>query len=448
MKKILLLLLLGFTSLTLSAQTLTLLNEVNFEFITNGLGDVGSSDCWGFVSPDGTDYAIIGNYNSVAFVRASDGLICDSIPAAALQDGYYHRDMVVHGNYCYCVSEMAGVNEGLMVFDLSTLPDSVSLVNVWTNNGQMIKSHNLDIDSATSHIYIEGDGNQGIDIVSVVDPVNPVKVGFVFVPGVHDAHARNDTLWVAEGQVPAYSVYDVSDKANPVLLGRVTDNQFGYCHNIWPSDDGKYFFTTEETAFKSVKVWDASDLNNITQLGTYLADNKLAHNVHVMGEYLFISHYTSGVTVVDWSNPLLPIEVAAYDTYPQNNIADFYGCWGAFPYTNNDYVYASNFEGKLFILQWDPLAVGIEDEEILTPGIPYPSVFEQMTNIPFQLEGASEVVINAYDLNGKKVAEVLRGTLPAGSYVQPWHSETLTSGVYLIELQIGEQKTTHRVVKR
>lgn len=448
MKKYLLIILCGLFSTSSFCQSLTLVNEVNFDFVTNGLGDVGSSDCWGWVSPDGTDYAIIGNYNSVAFVRASDGLICDSVPAAALQDGYYHRDMIVHGNYCYAVSEMAGVNEGLMIFDLSPLPDSVRFVGAWNNGGQLIKSHNLDIDTATSHLYIEGDGNQGVDIVSIVDPENPVKVGLIFVPGVHDVFARNDTVWVAEGSTPAYSVYDCTDKGNPILLGRITSNNFGYCHNIWPSENGKYFFTTEETSFKTVKVWDATNLSNIVQLGTYLGTNNLAHNVHVMGKYLFISHYTSGVTVVDWSNPGLPIEVAAYDTYPQNDISDFYGCWGTFPYTKNDYVYASNFEGKLFILQWDPVGVGLEDELELEVGIPYPSVFDHATNIPFELESAEHVEIIAYDQSGRQVAEILNADLAPGTYVQPWRATGLSAGVYLLELRTEDQHQTFRVVKQ
>lgn len=448
MKKYLLILFLGFLGSTSFGQSLTLLHEVQFDFVTNGLGDVGSSDCWGYTASDGTDYAIIGNYNSIAFVRASDGAILDSVPAAALQDGYYHRDMVVNGNYCYAVSEMAGTNQGLMIFDLSYLPDSVHFVGAWEDNGQLVKSHNIDIDTATSHLYIEGDGNQGIDIVSVVDPENPVKVGFIFVPGVHDMYARNDTVWVAEGSVPAYSIYDCTDKGNPIQLGRVMDNNFGYCHNIWPSDDGKYFFTTEETSFKSVKIWDANDLFNIVPLGTYLGTNNLAHNVHVVGEYLFISHYTSGVTVVDWSNPNMPIEVAAYDTYPQNDIADFYGCWGAYPYTNNGYVYASNFEGKLFILEWDPIAVGIEDELPVEAGLPYPSIFEHATNIPFILEGAEHVQIIAYDQAGRQVAEILNADFGAGNYVQSWRADGLSTGVYLLELRTGEDRQTFRVVKQ
>ncbi len=448
MKRNLLILLFGLLVSPTFGQSLTLLNEVQFGFITNGLGDVGSSDCWGWVAPDGTDYAIIGNYNNVSFVRAVDGQICDSIPAASLQDGYYHRDMVVMGNYCYAVSEMAGVNQGLMIFDLTPLPDSVRFVGAWDNGGQLIKSHNLDIDTATSHLYIEGDGNQGVDIVSIADPENPVKVGFIFVPGVHDVYARNDTVWVAEGYSPAYSIYDCTDKGNPVLLGRTTNNSFGYCHNIWPSDDGKYFFTTEETAFKTVKVWDATDMNNITQLGNYLGSNNLAHNVHVMGKYLFISHYTSGVTVVDWSNPSLPVEVAAFDSYPQNDIADFYGCWGTFPFTNDDYVYVSNFEGKLFILKWDALGVGLEEELNAEIGLPYPSVFAHATSIPFQLDGADHVRIVAYDQSGRQVAEILNTDLAAGSYVQSWRADGLSAGVYLLELQTGDQHQTFRVVKQ
>ncbi|MEM7039817.1 MAG: choice-of-anchor B family protein, partial [Bacteroidota bacterium] len=379
----------------LSGQSLNLLHTVTFPFVTNGFGDVGSSDCWGWTDQAGVDYAIIGNVDNVAFVRASDGAILDQVQAASSFDPYYHRDMVTHGNYCYVVAEMGGVNDGLQIIDLSYLPDSVHFVKSWDNNGQMERSHNIDIDSGSGHLYIEGDGNGGIDIVSIQDPENPVKVGFIPVPGVHDMHARNDTLWVAEGSVPAFSIYDVTDKGNPSLLGRVQDPSFGYCHNIWPSDDGRFFFTTEETSFKSVKVWDASNMANLVKRGEYLAPNNLAHNVHVMGKYLFISHYTSGVTIVDWSNPDVPVEVAAYDTYPQHDISDFFGCWGTYPYTNNGYVYASNFEGKLFILEWDE-TVSTEAPIADEPGLAYPNPFTSVTNIPFTLGPSLRALRNGH----------------------------------------------------
>ena len=93
----------------------------------------------------------------MAFIRASDGLVCDSIVAPELNNPSYHRDMVAFGQYAYCVSEQDGVNAGMMIFDLSPLPDSVRFVKAWTDNGTFTKSHNMDIDPATGYLYLEGD---------------------------------------------------------------------------------------------------------------------------------------------------------------------------------------------------------------------------------------------------------------------------------------------------
>lgn len=448
MKRSLLLFLLPLLSVSLWSQQLTLEREVNFAFITNSLGEVGSSDVWGWEASDGTEYAIIGNYNSVAFVRASDGLICDSIPAADQNDGYYHRDMVTYGNYAYCVSEMLGTNEGLMIFDLSPLPDSVRFVGSWTDNGNIVRSHNLDVDTAAGYLYIESDGTQGIDIVSIADPESPVRSGFISAPGIHDIHARNDTLWTAEGTSRQFRVFDVADKGNPILLGSVFDNTFGYCHNVWPSDDGRFFVTTEETANKSVKIWDASDMGNIQLRGTYLATNGLAHNVHVRGDYIYISHYTSGVTVVDWSDPDNPVEVAAYDTYPQNNVANFFGNWGATLPTPQGRVYASNFEGKLFILQWDPLAISVDTPVLLGQAAAYPNPFRGVVHIPLELDHSSPVTVQVYDAQGRLVTNLFSGELQAGRSILPWRSSSeLAKGMYVIEARIGETRHSWRVVR-
>lgn len=428
-----------FTSF-LQAQSLTLVDTVQFPFVTNPLGDVGSSDCWGWTDAAGVDYALIGNSDHIAFVRASDGAVLDTVQLSNAGDGYYHRDMVTYRNYCYVVQEMYGKREGLVVIDMKYLPDSVHFVTAYDASGTLVRSHNLDVDTAAAFLYVESDefiGASGIEMIDIADPENPNKVGFLQVPGTHDIHARNDTLWVAEGTTPAFSIYNVSDKGNPILMGRVVDPTFGYCHQIWPTDDGKFFVTTEETANKTVKVWDATNMSNITQRGNYLATNNLAHNAHVKGNLVFISHYTSGVTVVDISDPDMPVEVAAYDTYQLNDVPNFFGCWGAFPYTANNYVYGSNFEGTLYILRWDP-TVGVDEAVVRGPGLAYPNPFQQATNLPFELDAPTMVHAEVVDLQGRKITELMHTELNAGKYVLPWRAaREVPAGTYLIRLDAG-----------
>jgi len=88
-------------------------------------------------------------------------------------------------------------------------------------------------------------------------------------------------------------------------------------------------------------------------LGEYLCESNIAHNTHVMGDFAYISHYTVGVKIVDIGDPNNLIEVAEYDTYVSNDNGDFYGCWGVFPFTLNDYVFASDLEGYLTILKFN-----------------------------------------------------------------------------------------------
>ena len=431
------------------AQYLHLLHTVSFPTVTNQYGVVGSSDCWGWQDSLGVDYAIIGNKDNVAFVRASDGQVLDQVVAPANNDPYYHRDFKTYGHYAFLVGECKGTNEGMTVVDLQYLPDSVHLVMAWTNNGSMIRNHNISIDTGTGHAYLESDefiGAHGVDIVDIRDPYNPVKVGFINTPGVHDMFARNDTVWVAEGSTPAYSIWDCSDKQNPTLLGRINQTSFGYCHNVWASDDGKFFFTAEETGNKTVKVWDATDMQNIVQRGQYLGPNNLVHNVHVKGNYLFMSHYTSGVRVVDWSDPDFPVEVASYDTYPANNSTSFHGCWGVYPHSNSNFVYGSTMEGQLFIFEWLPTTVSNDIQISDEPLQVWPNPSSDRFNFLIEQSTPSQVSVSISDLQGKTIETIFDGWLETGTYTLPWSpAAALPSGTYLLVLDNSNGTITKKV---
>ena len=57
-------------------------------------------------------------------------------------------------------------------------------------------------------------------------------------------------------------------------------------------------------------------------------------------------------------NPEDPIEVAAYDTYIDDDNDGFYGCWGAYPFAENDYIYASDMQYGLFVFDYEPVYAG------------------------------------------------------------------------------------------
>lgn len=309
----------------------------------------GGSDCWGWEAPDGTEYAIMGVYDGVAFVDATNLQVITTVPGPTSGCGNIRwRDMVTYQNYCYCVSECTGANQGIMIMDMAYLPDSVHLVGTFVTGD--FTSHNMVVDSTMGFIYAVSRFYTGVRIISIANPEAPVEIGTFAVPDCHDMYARNDTVWVAEGSNGTWSVWNLANKNLPTLIQRIAVPNAGYVHNIWPSGDGRHVITTEETGFKTVKYWNVEDYGNVQLVSNYLAPSNLAHNAHMLGDTAYISHYESGVAIVDYSNPAAPDEIARFDTYGAGESAGFGGCWGAYPFTTSGKVYASNGDGRLFIL--------------------------------------------------------------------------------------------------
>ena len=321
-----------------------------------GIPDVvGGSDVWAYTANDGSEYAIMGNVEGIAVVAVPSLEVVAQIPGPTQNAPFYWRDIKTYGSFAYISTEAYGQSEGLQVIDLRGLPHRAEEAAVVRGeNDRLVSSHNLSIDTATGFAYMLNSDGNGIVVIDLADPINPVDVGEVEVPDSHDVFARNDTLYVAEGRSPTFSMWDMTDKANPTLIGRVTVPAPGYVHNIWPTDDGRHALTTEETVDKTVKVWNLEDPENPTLIGNWLGESRLAHNVQIDGDYAFVSHYSAGVYVLDITDVANPVEVARFDTHPDNDDAAFYGNWGVSMPTPGGYLYTSDLEGTLTVLRWDP----------------------------------------------------------------------------------------------
>ena len=430
------------------AQPVTLDLVGTVQFPASGAGN-GTSDVWGYVAPDGSEYAIVGVLDGTAIVSVPDLDVLHTIPGPTAGDFYYHRDMVVYGSALYVVAEMTGTNEGLQVIDLGGLPDTATLVTAITAPGQ-VRSHNMDVDAVTGYAYVLSSNASSVRIFDLADPLAPAEVGLLDLPNVHDIHARGDTLWVAEGYEPTFSVWDMTDKQSPVLLARQPVPNSGYVHNIWPSDDGQYAVTTEETSDKTVKVWDVSDLDDIDLVGEYLGDNGLAHNAHVLGDLVVLSHYRAGVTVVDISNPASPVEVADYDTTPESDAGGFYGTWGAWPYSPSGYVYASDFDGVLTVLRLDS-GTPVSSEDAAPSKSRFAEVWPNPTRgaatVRITLAAPGTVRAALYDVLGREVGVLAEGPFAAGAHTLALDSARLPAGGYLLRVEAGETVQTLRLAR-
>ena len=94
----------------------------------------------------------------------------------------------------------------------------------------------------------------------------------------------------------------------------------------------------------------------------------------------------------------------------------------------------------------------IKDDESLTQPLEfglnsvYPNPFNSTTVINFALAHNQNIDLGVYDLAGRKIRSLLKGTLQAGKHVTILNGTDLQSGIYLIVLESEEKSVVNRVV--
>ncbi len=312
----------------------------------DSLPGAGSS-CWGYVNPsNGNEYAIHGNQYGTAIFNIVN-------PTAPVMTGFIPgpnsswREMKTFGNYCYVGNETSG---GLQIINLSN-PEAPVLAATYTGNG-LNTIHSVTIDSTKARLYTNG-SNGGMRILSLANPVAPVQLGSYTATYVHDSYATNDTVYAAcigVGQVR------ILKTTNPASIQQIVafSTEKTATHNAWPTEDRQYVLATDETGGGRVTSWDISDITSPIQVAGFIADPCAdAHNVHVRGDLAYVAHYTSGLQILDISDPTNLVRVGYYDTFPIP-AGIFHGAWGTFPYFPSGTIVVSDIEGGMFLIDLIP----------------------------------------------------------------------------------------------
>jgi len=317
------------------------------------LHNSGASDIWGYVDGNGNEYAIVGLNDGTSIVDVTDPANPFEVFFEPGMNSIW-RDIKTWGNYAYVTTEEP---QGLLIIDLSTLPGNSNLTTTYYNgpgSDPWASAHNLFIDeNGICYIFGANRGNGGAIMLDLtIDPMNPVEVGIVDNWYAHDGVARGDTLYMGHINDGHMSIWDVSDKANPVILGQqVTPGNFS--HNLWMSDDGDYIYTTDEITNGFIGEFDISDPTNIVELDRIQSNpgmDVIPHNSHFIEDYIVTSYYRDGVTVHDVSNKGNMVEVGNFDTSPSFSGDGFNGCWGVYPWLPSGNIITSDIENGLHIL--------------------------------------------------------------------------------------------------
>jgi choice-of-anchor B domain-containing protein len=379
----------------------------------------------------GREYALLGVQSGTSIIDITDAANAYEVEFFPSTFSLW-KDIKTYQHYAYAVNENG---MGLQIIDLSNLPNSATLVTTFTGFSSM---HNIYIDEDNAILYASpGIGSDPAIAYSLADPVNPAQISTFGIHN-HDAFARNNIVYLSEGWDGSFAIYDLSTPSSPSLLVRYTIPSAGYVHNAWLTDDGNYLMTTEETPGKTIKLWDIQNLSNITLKSEYLGPNGLAHNTHIKGNYAYLSHYGSGLRIVDISNPESIFEEGYYNTSD---------AWGAWPFFNSGKVLISDITDGLYIVYFAGAVViptGIEEEpeapQNFSVSRNYPNPFNPSTTIEYQLSKASPVRLTIYNSLGQKVRTLVNDFRQPGSYQAVWDGRDDAgnmrgSGVYLYRFQ-------------
>ena len=329
------------------SQNVSLLAQQNLY----GPGGASYASCTGWTSPGGAEFAIIG-------VSTGTSIVDVTIPTAPAEKAFIAgpnstwREMKTHGNYLYIVSEGAGApNPGLQIVNLAATPPA--LVGTFTTTFNT--AHSITI--VDGYAYCNGarqNGNQvGIRILDLANPTSPVDVGGWNGFYTHDCQVRGNRLYAACINASLLAIVDITNRATPSLITTFTwpGNK---AHNCDLTTDGNYLYTTDETAGGRLRVFDISNLGNIQQVANFTPNpTGIVHNVHIRGDRAYVAYYTEGVRVLDISDPVYPVEIGYYDTWPGAS-GGFNGNWAVYPYAAADQFYASDISTGLYILRHVP----------------------------------------------------------------------------------------------
>ena len=466
---------------------------LSFTSITSLLGGLNVSarttnDIWGWEDPEtGVEYALVGMNSGTSFVDISDGLnprVVGFLPTATNNSTW--RDIKVYEDHAFIVADASGLH-GMQIFDLTELRAATGdpiIFSEVAHYDEFGAAHNIVINEESGFAYAVGIGfggttcGGGLHMINIQDPLSPVFAGCyadtttgrrgtgyshdaqcVIYNGPDVEHQGKEVCFGANET--ALNIADVTDKDNPVRLASADYPSVAYAHQGWLTEDHRYFYLDDELdepgLFSNTRtiIWDVQDLDDPVVANFYFAEtNSRDHNQYVRGDFLFQSNYTSGLRILDISNPVNPVEVAFFDVLPLDSGSAFNGSWSNYPYFSSGKIVATSIDEGLFILEPaladllptpppnpdpEPEPDPLPARTLLAP--PYPNPFTNQTEITLQIETTQHIDIEIYDILGRNVGVIFsgevqentlhqvtfnRGNLPAGEYIIRARGEDLS----------------------
>lgn len=350
-----------------------------------------ANDIWGFYDLNTErEYALIGLENGVAIVDVTNPSSPVEIDTVAGASSTW-RDIKVYqffdensqrfNAFAYVTTDNSNI--GLRLIDLSGLPHAVSgsvtvspelsAHNVYITN--LDYTTNSVVDGVPPILYTAGSNlsNGRIRAYALDVPTVLTLAAAALIGGSsHDLSsvtirdgrinqcpsATTYCVLLIDANEDDLQIWDATNPANPVRLSLTSYANLGFAHSAWFTRDGNFAFVQDELdelnfgSNTRLRIFDMSNLAQPVLAGTWTGtEAAIDHNGFVRGNRYYMANYTRGLTILDISNPVQPVESGFLDTFAANNFANFAGAWGVYPYLPSGNLLLSDVNSGLFVLQ-------------------------------------------------------------------------------------------------
>ncbi len=386
MKKLFLVVLFGVTFSSILAQCLPLQDNVLFldnwdddSLFPTSNQNAHFNDIWGYAA-EGREYGIIGGRDSIFIIDVSVPTDIERVVGIYQGDTSSWRDFKVFDHYLYSIVDRGNQDtKGVVVYDLSGLPSSVSKVK--EVNSEFGRCHNIYVDAENARLYAVGIGGvpnlPDICVYDLTDPADPTSIGCydldTIAPGssnglyIHDVFVKDNIAYCGHGY-SGYYVWDFNNLDNVSLLGSLDGSFFdnGYVHSSWNTENDKYAIVATEVGDDPKLYWvDQSNFALMSIEETFKeplcvdvgnTNRKTPHNPYLIDDKIYVSHYHDGVQVLEIDDVDSSLSrVGYYDTFIENSdySAGYLGNWGVYPFLPSGTIIASDRRNGLFTLKYE-----------------------------------------------------------------------------------------------
>jgi choice-of-anchor B domain-containing protein len=422
---------------------------------TLGNPSTAGNDSWGWTDPDTQkEYALMGIDSGIVFIDISNPIepvIIGTLSSSTVSSSW--RDVKVYNSHAFIVSEAN--SHGMQVFDLRRLRNPSNAIIPFTADTTFTgfgSAHNIVINEESGYAYIVGASRSstyggGPIFINIQDPVNPfIEGGFAEGGYSHDAQVityngpdtdyTNKEILIGSNENEIV-IADITDKTNPIVISKITYSNVEYAHQGWFTEDLKYFILGDEldelrigNKTRSI-IFDFTDLDNPVYHFDYFGSiNAIDHNGYVKDNIYYQANYTGGVRMIDISNIENKSfsEIGFFDTYPNNDNANFNGVWNVYPYFPSGNIILSDIENGFFVIRKSG-TLSLNSEKTTANFSIFPNPAKSQTTITI---GNNKIIesIQVYSLLGQKIID--KKNINQSKHIL--ETTILEKGIYLIKI--------------